>query len=138
MPLLITSEETEDCLRRLLVAEGFKLSAKRSHGETGVDICALRGNEQLCIEVIGFKSNPPNRAKDFYEAFFRAISRLKDGATRCVIAAPFRFKDGLPARAHQYGEAWTRIGRAFPELEIWLVNTQAGTYSVSKWGGWHT
>ena len=138
MPSVITSKETEGCLRARLVAEGFELSPERSHGQTGADVCAHRGDEQICIEVIGFKSSAPNRAKDFYESFFRAISRLDTGATRCVIALPSRFGVGLPARAKQHGQAWARIGKAFPELEIWLVDKEAGTYSVSKWGEWLT
>jgi hypothetical protein len=138
MPSLITSKETERRLRARLVAEGFELNAERSHGQTGPDVCAHRGDEQLCIQEIGFKSSPPARAKDFYESFFPAISRLEDGATRCVIATPLRFKAGLPARAHHHSQAWTRIGKAFPELEIWLVDTEAGTYSVSKWAEWLT
>jgi hypothetical protein len=136
MPSLITSKEIERCLRACLAAEGFELSAERAYGQTGADICARRGGEQISIEVIGFKSSPPARAKDFYESFFRAISRLDSGAPRCVIALPSRFGLGLPARARQHGQAWARIGNAFPELEIWLVDAEAGTYSISKWGDW--
>lgn len=136
MPSLVTSAKTEQCLRSCLAAEGYGLSCERRHGETGVDIRAIRNSETIFIEVIGFKSSPPARAKDFYESFFRAVSRLNDDATRCVIAAPLRFREGLPARAKQHAEAWARIGRVFPELEIWLVNTEAGSYSTSKWIDW--
>jgi len=136
VPSLITSSETERSLRQRLATEGYELSPERAHGQTAVDICARRGKEILCIEVIAFKSSPPARAKDFYESFFRAISRLDTGATRCVIALPSRFAAGLPARARQHGRAWARIGEAFPELEIWLVDTETGTYAVSKWSDW--
>ncbi|MFZ2855108.1 MAG: hypothetical protein WAZ34_13485, partial [Rhodocyclaceae bacterium] len=114
MPALVTSAATESCLRELLSAAGYELSPLRRHGETGVDIRASRGTEDLFIEVIAFKSSPPARAKDFYEIFFRAVSRLDHGATKCVIALPVRFGAGLPARAKQYGSAWKRIGQAFP------------------------
>jgi hypothetical protein len=136
VPALFTSAVTEDCLRELLSAAGYQLSPPRGHGETGVDIKASRGAEELFIEVIGFKSSPPARAKDFYEIFFRAVSRLDHGATKCIIALPARFGAGLPARAKQHGSAWKRIGLAFPELYIWLVNTEARSITEREWNEW--
>ena len=138
MPALVTSAETENCLRKLLLNDGFQLSPPRGHGETGVDIKASRGKEKLFIEVIGFKSSAPARAKDFYEIFFRAVSRLDHEATKCVIALPARFGNGLPARAMQHGSAWKRIGKAFPELHIWLVDIEAPSITKSKWNEWLT
>lgn len=138
MPALVTSTETENCLREILTADNFQLSPPRGNGETGVDIRASRGTEELFIEVIGFKSSGPARAKDFYEIFFRAVSRLDLGATKCVIALPSRFGEGLPARAKQYGNAWLRIGQAFPELYIWLVNIESRSVDESKWNKWLT
>jgi hypothetical protein len=32
--------------------------------------------------------------------------------------------------------AWQRIGDAFPELEIWLVDAVTGYYRVEKWNHW--
>jgi hypothetical protein len=136
VPALITSAATEECLRQILCADGYTLSTLRANGETGVDIQASRGTEDLFIEVIGFKSSPPARAKDFFEIFFRAVSRLDHGATKCVIALPVRFGAGLPARAKQYGSAWRRIGDAFPELRIWLVDTEARTIAERNWNDW--
>ena len=136
MPSLITSAATESVLRASLKAEGFRLNKTRVNGETGVDILAIRGAKSIHIEVIAFKSSPPARSKDFQQSFFRAVSRIKDGASRCAIALPLRWKNGLPARATQYGVAWKRIGIAFPELEIWLVDTDSGSYSTSKWNDW--
>jgi len=133
VPALVTGTETENCLRELLSADGYQLSPPRKHGETGVDIQASRDSEVLFIEVIGFKSSPPARAKDFYEIFFRAISRIDDGATKCIIALPARFERGLPTRARQYGSAWQRIGQTFPELRIWLVDTDARSIKESEW-----
>ena len=52
----------------------------------GEGLKEVRAAECPYIEVIAYKSSGPARAKDFYEAFFRAISRLDDGATECVIA----------------------------------------------------
>ncbi len=136
MAAIVTSKEVEVVLRQQLLTSGYTLSADKWYGETGTDIIATRGNEALHIEAIAFKSSPPARAKDFYEIFFRATSRLSVGATCCVIALPARFGMGLHQRANAIGKAWERIGSAFPELEIWLVDTEAGTYKRTSWTGW--
>lgn len=113
------NKDVEKALRYFLQDNGYKLEIpERKFGETGVDIIASKDGEKWHIEVIGFKESPPARSKDFYEVFFRAISRLKDGAGHIVIALPDRFRNGLPQRVRQYGIGWQRIGNAFPELEI--------------------
>lgn len=135
----ISNDDVERCLRACLEAEGYKLSPFRKNGETGVDLIAQKGNKKHYIEVIGFKKSGPARSKDFYEIFFRAVSRLKDGAKSIVIALPERFGNGLNQRASQYGVAWKRIGDAFPELEIWLVNCeQPYSYKRTQWNQWLT
>jgi len=116
--------------------EGYTLNSRRAFGETGVDIIARKNDEILFVEVIGFKQSPSARAKDFYEVFFRSISRVTSGAHHCVIALPRRSELGLPARARHYGDAWPRIGIAFPELEIWLVDTEARSYRRTSWNEW--
>ena len=136
MPSVITNQETEETLRRLLVADGFSLSSARGNGETGVDILAEREAENIFIEVIGHASSGPKRSRDFYESFFRAVSRLKDGAEYCVIALPSISGRGLPQRANHYGDAWTRIGDAFPELQIWLVNVTENSLKRTTWNEW--
>jgi hypothetical protein len=136
MASIVTNQATETTLRSLLKRQGFSLSAVRRNGENGVDILAVCGRSKLFIEVIGHKSSPPARAKDFYESFFRAISRIRDGAQKCVIAMPSHAARGLPARARQYGEAWTRIGTSFPELEIWLVDTHNQSFVRTHWNKW--
>jgi hypothetical protein len=130
------SSEVEDCLRRCLLKKGFSLNETRKNGETGVDILATWGEEKVHIEVIGYKESGPARAKDFFEAFFRAVSRLKDGASCCVIALSKLAEAGLPARAAHYGPAWERLGKAFPELRIWLVDTKADSYEDTSWNSW--
>ncbi|MDF2855829.1 MAG: hypothetical protein K0Q87_1680 [Neobacillus sp.] len=132
----VTREETEKCLRFILNEKGFDLSPERANGETGVNILARKGEDEYHIEVIGYKSSGPARAKDFFESFFRAISRVKDGAVHCVMAIPDQARVGLPMRANQYGVAWRRLGDAFPELEIWLVNIEEASYEQSKWNEW--
>ncbi len=136
MPAIVSNEEIENCLRDELLHQGFSLSRKRAHGEQGVDIIATRGEERLFIETVGYKEGGPARAKDFYEGFFRTVSRLDDGANNCVLALSHRAAAGLPARANQHREAWKRIGEAFPELEIWLVDTDKGTYARTPWLEW--
>jgi hypothetical protein len=113
MAAIISGKEVETVLRDTLAREGYEISRERKHGETGTDIVAQRGRENLHIEAIAFKRSPPARAKDFYEVFFRAVSRLQNGATSCVIALPSRFGMGLPQRAKATGPAWCRIGDSF-------------------------
>jgi hypothetical protein len=49
---------------------------------------------------------------------------------------PINAKRGLPARAGHYGEAWGRIGRAFPELEIWFIDVENNVIERSTWSQW--
>ena len=132
----VTNAATEACLRDLLGREGYSLNDPRGIGELGVDIVATNGSEEIHIEVIGYKSSGPARAKDFYEAFFRAVSRIKDGATRYVIAMPHLARRGLPQRARQYGVAWSMIGETFTGLEIWLVDVEDKVLDRSRWNDW--
>ena len=106
MAALVTSKEVEAIVRSTLAREGYKTSVERGYGETGTDVIAERRDELLHIEAIAFKSSPPARAKDFYEVFFRAVSRLDDGVTACVIALPSRFGMGLPQRARAMRGSW--------------------------------
>lgn len=137
MALSESGKQVESVLRRLLPRQGYRLLNKpRKRGETGADIIARKGDVRVFIECIGYQEVPSLRSKQFYEVFFRAISRLQDGATKCAIALPIRFKKGRKQRAKQYGEAWKRIGNAFPELEIWSVNVKRITYEEHKWNDW--
>lgn len=136
MGSIVKNEDAEKCLRELLKAEGYELNEPKKQGETGVDILATKGEETFHIEVIGYKSSGPERAKDFYQVFFRAVSRLNEGATHCVIAIPKQAAKGLPLRAQQHRIAWERIEKTFPELEIWLVDVENRTYERTGWGKW--
>lgn len=136
MPSSVTNYQTEECLRTILNIEGYRLSETLPPGGLGCDIIAKKGRKTIHIEVIGFKDQGPSRSLDFYQVFFRAISRIKDGAKHCVIAAPKRFGNGLQQRASQYGEAWERIGHSFPELEIWLVDVDTISYKETSWNSW--
>ena len=137
MALSVTGAQVEKVLRHLLSKNGYKLKNKpRKKGETGADIIAEKYGVNVAIECIGFQENPPVRSKQFYEAFFRAISRLSDGARQCVMALPKRFGNGMERRARHYGEAWKRIGEAFPELEIWLVDVEEKSFEIRLWSFW--
>jgi hypothetical protein len=76
MPALVAAEKVEELIRENLRDEGYELSRERLYGQNGTDIIATRGHQCLHIEAIAFKESPPARAKDFYESFFRAVSRL--------------------------------------------------------------
>ncbi|MBR0658626.1 hypothetical protein [Neoroseomonas oryzicola] len=136
MAALVASSAVEAVVRATLAARGYRVSEPRRNGETGVDIEAVLQGERIFIEAIAFKSSPPARAKDFYEAFFRAASRADDAGARLVIALPSRFGRGLRQRAAAIGRAWPRIGAAFPELEIWLVDTEASAVREFRWNDW--
>jgi hypothetical protein len=134
----VTNFQAEIALRRFLVSASYSLTEPRSHGETGVDLIATKAGQSIHIEIIGYSEKPPKRARDFFEAFFRAVSRLKDGASECVIALPKEYSRGLRQRASHYGIAWKRIGDAFPELSIWLIDCGESTcgVNISKWNSW--
>jgi hypothetical protein len=136
MALSITSQEVESVVRTILTKEGYTLTETRKNGENGCDARATTNQHHLDIECIGFQDRPPMRSKQFYEVFFRAISRIKDGCQKCAIALPVRFDKGLSTRARHYGESWNRIGTVFPELEIWLVDTEAITLERFPWNHW--
>jgi len=139
MALSVKGEQVELILRKLLRRQGYELlNNPRRRGETGADIIAQKGDIRVSIECIGFQEVAPLRSKQFYEVFFRAISRLKNGTRRCVIALPMRFKDGMNQRAEHYGEAWKRIGDAFPELEVWFVDVRKRVCEEDKWNDWPT
>lgn len=132
----VANNSVESALRQYLEKDGYLLSRKRSKGETGVDILATKADEQLYIEVIGYNDSPPTRARDFFEVFFRSVSRLNQGAKRIVIALPERFELGLRKRASVYGPAWERLGKAFPELELWLVDHEQASIRRTRWMDW--
>lgn len=136
MDVKVENEDTERCLRDILILEGYELDIPKINGQNGVDIMAKKDNETLYIEVIGYPSNPQKRARDFFQNFFRTISRINEGATNCIFAIPKQAELGLPLRAKQYGIAWKRIGKAFPELNIWLIDVDNQKYEKTGWAEW--
>jgi len=133
----VNQKQVEAIVRRKLTAEGYHLNPWRKNGETGADIIARKPGSSIAVECIGFQNNPPSRSKVFYEAFFRAISRLHGEINEVVIALPLRFKDGLPQRAKQHGDGWDKIGKTFPELKFWLVDVKRKEIAEKQpWGYW--
>jgi hypothetical protein len=45
-------------------------------------------------------------------------------------------REFLPIRAKIYKIAWKRIAEAFPELELWLVDTENKRYERTPWSYW--
>jgi hypothetical protein len=135
----VTKTEVESCLRELLKKEGFKLSSKKGLGKLGADINATINKEDWYFETIGTGTGQSSieETRDFYHAFFSAISRLNNkGCKHIVIAVPESLRKILPIRAKIYKVAWKRIAEVFPELEIWLVDTENKSYQRTPWGYW--
>ena len=128
------NSDAESQLRMILAAESewSVLNAPKRNGETGTDVLAVKDEILYFIEVIGYKSSGPARSKDFFEGFWRVISRLEKAtntgqaqehqAIKLVLAVPEKFKRGMEQRHFQYSTAWSRIARAFPELELWYIS----------------
>jgi len=134
MPKLIEAKDVELVIRRYLEGKGCTLSPHKKRGETGADITA-RCDKSICfVEVIGFQSNAPTRSREFYEAFFRVISRDRGNPDDIlVIGLPKRFKGGMRQRRHQYPVGWEKLGKAFPNLKLWYVDTEQDTLEEYSW-----
>ncbi len=129
----VSNELTLTVLCRLLEAEGYGLKAIAKAGQPGPDIVAVRGDEEVAVEVIGLKGNLANRANAFYKAFFQTLTRIGDGARGVAIAVPVEAEPGLRTRARDRKSAWQRLGSAFPEVYVWFVDTKNAGYRRVKW-----
>jgi hypothetical protein len=121
----MSNTEVEVFVRKLLEKEQYRLSLHKTNRETGVDIIAKKASSTLYIECIGYKKHTPTRSRDFFEVFFRVISRLNDGAEQCVIALPANFKKGFPQRTRQYSV----VGK---ELVVYFLNYKYGLLIRTK------
>ena len=129
----VANQDTEMALRKILSVRGYSLSRPRTNGELGVDLVAIKGNENIQVEIIGYKKSGPTRARDFFEVFFRILSRLGGEGSSFVIALPKAWSEGLRRRATvYYREAWRRLSVAFPEVEIWLVDASSVEKTLLK------
>jgi len=129
----VKAEEVEQVVRRYLQKKDYSLSEPKEYGQTGADITATRGRSTLFIEVIGFQDKPPTRSREFYECFFRVLSRERNNRSdTLVMALPYRFKNGMRQRRQQYAVAWEKLGKAFPNLKIWYVKTHAPECEVEE------
>ena len=77
MAQIISNSDVEHCLRACLETEGYKLTAIRKNGETGVDLIAKKENEEYYIEVIGFKQSPLHALRIFMKYFLEQYQDLK-------------------------------------------------------------
>ena len=131
------NSEIENVLRDLLKDEGYKLNKKTGLEKLGPDIKASMDDKDWYIEIIKDQQPGMDRIQDFYQAFFQALSRLNNkGCKHIVIAMPQDMRKILPVRARIYKVAWKRIAQAFPELEIWLVDTENKKYQKTCWMHW--
>jgi len=134
MAKIAKHSEVEQVVREYLEEKGCILSPPREHGETGPDIRATSDVSTWFVEVIGFQAVPPVRSREFYEAFFRLISRDRDNPNDIlVLALPKRFKTGMRQRMKQYPIAWGKLGKAFPNLSIWYVDTERSNIEEYTW-----
>jgi len=137
--MVMTNAETEQNLRSFLLSRGYTLSAPlTTNGATGPDLIAERDGLKTYIEIIGYKPSGSARSRDFYEAFFRCISRLRLGAEHIALACPCHFRSGLDERIRNLGDAWLRLGTAFPELELWFVYPKPTLLTPAAWNSWGT
>lgn len=134
MAKLIQAKDVERVIRKYLENKGFELSHPRKQGQTGPDIVAKHASSTYFVEVIGFQEHPPTRSREFYECFFRAISRDRDNPQDgLVLGLPMRFKDGMRQRKQQYPVAWPKLGRAFPNLKVWYIDTEQDKIEEYSW-----
>jgi hypothetical protein len=137
MPSSSPNIEVGNCLKELLIEEGYRFGIKKGLGKLGPDIKASRDSENWYIEVIAYEDSGIERVQDFFQAFFQVVSRLNNkDCKHCIIAMPESSRKLLPIRAKIYKIAWERIAQVFPELEIWLVDVENKKYQKTSWIYW--
>jgi hypothetical protein len=135
MAKIVEAAAVEKVIRRYLEVKGYTLSPPKKRGQTGPDIVARHDRSTYFVEVIGFQEVPPIRSREFYEAFFRVISRDRDNLADdiLVLGLPKRFKDGMRQRKQQYPKAWEKLGKTFPNLWLWYVDIELDTVEEYLW-----
>ena len=129
--------DIENCLRELLKNEGYSLKSKKGLAMLGPDIKAAKGGKAIYIEIADLEDLPLERSSRFCQVFFQAVSRLNNkDCSKIVIAVPEKSKKLLSVKARIYKVAWERISKTFPELEVWLVNTEKNSYRKTAWDSW--
>ena len=134
MAKTVEASRVEQVIRKYLEDRECQLSTPKKLGETGPDIVAKSGKSTWFVEVIGFQEKPWIRSREFYEAFFRIISRDRGNPEDVlIIGLPKPFKDGMKQRKQQYPVAWEKLGKAFPNLRLWYVDTEQDTLEEYSW-----
>ena len=137
MSAVTSNNEIENFLRNILKEEGYKIKGKKGLAMLGPDIKATKDKEVFYIEIAGSDATGLEITNDFYEAFFKAVSRLNNkDCKHCIIAMPESLRKMLHIRAKIYKVAWERIAKVFPELEIWLVDIKNKKYLKTAWISW--
>lgn len=86
-----SSNDVDKILREYFKKKKYCLTNVKKNGETGCDLVATRRSEKIYIETIGWNNKPGIKSREFFESFFRIISRDADsGRKRLVIALPER------------------------------------------------
>lgn len=131
---LVASKDVDKIVREHLNSLGYTLSKEKKPGETGCDIIAKKREESLFVEVIRFQNHLPIRSREFYECFFRIISRDRAKSSDVlIIALPIEFARGMAQRKKHYGLAWDKLGHAFPNLCIWYIDRKSGKITKRSW-----
>ena len=122
----------EEVLRNLKDALGdeqtphSKINSRDNRGPDHIHIDA--DGKRYYFEAIAFSKPGGKNQSDFWKAFAQAISRLNPGSIwgkpdYVAIALPSEYLDGWLQRVKNHGDyVWSRIGTAFPELQIWFVS----------------
>ena len=132
-----TNSEMENVLRDLLKDEGYKLTKRTGLEKLSSDIKVSLDDGGLYIEIIENEEPGVKKNIDFYQAFFKALSRLNNKNCKHIIIAMLESsRKNLPIRAKIHKVAWKRIAEAFTELEIWLVDTVNKKYQKTSWIYW--
>lgn len=71
----VEASKVEQLIRKYLEDRECQLSTPKKSGETGPDTAAKSGKSTWFVEVIGFQESLWIFSREFYEAFFRIISR---------------------------------------------------------------
>lgn len=132
MACIIKQGDVIKKIREFYGENNCSLPQKSPSDDRGPDLILKKDGLTYYIEAIAFNENKGKNQSDFWKAFAQAISRLNPKqnwgeakkANKIVIALPYRFKNGWESRVAIHGkDVWRRIGDAFPELQIWFVET---------------
>lgn len=131
------NKDVKEILNEILVQQGYSIKSRKGLGKLGPDIKAEKDGKVWYIETVESETPGSAEFQEFYSAFFQAISRLNNkDCYHIVIAMSFKSKKSLYIRGKIYKNAWKRLGKIFPELEIWLVDASEKKFHKTEWLSW--